>query len=91
MNKMTIEQLTTIPPFEFIICQNAEFEEQKALYSVTHKKVLVIGDYVHDKINEQIKGALATLDFLGVPYQTWNITVFRGSPFFTELGFIENE
>lgn len=41
-----------------VIYTNETFEEEQALYDVTNKKVLLKGDYYHDKIRSKISGYL---------------------------------
>lgn len=44
-----------------IIYVNDTFEEEKALYDLDEKEVLLKGDYYHDKIDYKISGYLLAL------------------------------
>ncbi|QJI52421.1 hypothetical protein [Psychrobacillus phage Perkons] len=46
----------------FIIYINDTFEEEKALYDLDKKEVILKGDYYHDKIDYQIMGYLLALE-----------------------------
>lgn len=44
-----------------IIYVNGIFEDEKALFDLDNNKVILHGDYYHDKIDEQIEGYLQAL------------------------------
>lgn len=44
-----------------IIYVNENFEEEKALFDKEETKVILKGDYYHDKIDERIEGYLEAL------------------------------
>lgn len=46
---------------KLIIYGNKHYEEEKALVDLDKKKVLLKGDYYHDKIDEKIEGYLQAL------------------------------
>jgi hypothetical protein len=56
---------------KFIIERNAHFEEEKRLVEVVGdtKNEIMIGDYYHDKISNQIDGFFIALDYLGIEYE----------------------
>jgi hypothetical protein len=45
-----------------IIYVNDSFEDERALFDLDNNKVLVMGDYYHDKIDEKIEGYLQALE-----------------------------
>ena len=45
-----------------VIYINETFEEEQAVYDVDNKKVLLKGDYYHDKISAKISGYLTAKD-----------------------------
>ena len=46
---------------DLVIYVNDNFEEEKALFDKNEKKVILLGDYYHDKIDERIEGYLEAL------------------------------
>lgn len=46
---------------DLIIYVNDNFEEEKALFDKKENKVILLGDYYHDKIDEKIEGYLEAL------------------------------
>ncbi len=46
---------------KLIIFANEHFEEEKALFDLEENRVVLKGDYYHDKINEKIEGYLQAL------------------------------
>jgi len=50
--------------FKFIIYINKHGEgDEKALYNINDKEVVMKGDYYHDKIDEKIEGFLKGLEY----------------------------
>jgi len=47
---------------KLVIYVNEDFEEERALFDLESKKVIVSGDYYHNKINERIEGYLQALN-----------------------------
>ncbi|MEC0031125.1 hypothetical protein CON01_00810 [Bacillus thuringiensis] len=47
---------------KLVIYVNENFEEEKALFDLEKKEVLLQGDYYHDKIDAKIEGYLLALD-----------------------------
>lgn len=46
---------------DLIIYVNSNFEEEKALFDREENKVILLGDYYHNKIDEMIEGYLKAL------------------------------
>jgi DNA-binding LacI/PurR family transcriptional regulator len=46
---------------KLIIYRNEDFEEEEALFDLESKRVIMSGDYYHNKINERINGYLQAL------------------------------
>jgi DNA-binding LacI/PurR family transcriptional regulator len=46
---------------ELIIYVNEKFEDERALFDLDKKKIILKGDYYHDKISEKIEGYLKAL------------------------------
>jgi DNA-binding LacI/PurR family transcriptional regulator len=44
-----------------IIYVNDNFEEERALFDLDREKVILVGDYYHDKIDKRIDGYLEAL------------------------------
>lgn len=47
---------------KLVIYTNSNFEEEKALFDIESKKVILYGDYYHDKIDEKIEGYIKALN-----------------------------
>lgn len=47
---------------ELIIYVNENFEEEKALFDLEEEKLILSGDYYHDKIDGKIEGYLKALE-----------------------------
>jgi hypothetical protein len=45
-----------------IIYINEHFEDERALFDLDNNKILLMGDYYHDKIDAKIEGYLLALD-----------------------------
>lgn len=70
---------------------NAEFEDEKALVLKigSETKVLVKGDYYHNKIEERIGGFLDGLNFAGVEYgfDSSDIYINHKDKLYSVIGF----
>ena len=74
---------------KFIVFRNETFEEEKALVEIVGdmRKIIVKGDYYHDKIDEKIEGFFLALDYLDVEYNLEELSLSSGTPLFEELEF----
>lgn len=73
-----------------IIYVNETFEEEKALYDLDEKKLIVMGDYYHDKIDHVIDGYLLAKE-IGDDECVPEEFIGKHHPMFRELKFYDND
>lgn len=70
---------------------NGTYEDEIALVEITEvrEKVIMYGDYYHDKIYEKIEGFFRGLEYCGVEYKEKNKSeeIFPDNPMFSAIGF----
>ncbi len=77
---------------ELIIYTNDHYEEEKALVDLVDKKVILKGDYYHDKISHQIEGYLKALRDYGIyGIETKRENIDSAHELYNELGFYNEE
>lgn len=72
----------------FINYTNETYKEQCALVEVPSNKVLLMGDYYHDKIDETIAGFLDGVQYCGFKTEVTSKTIGPKDPLFDIIGFI---
>ena len=65
---------------------NDTFEEEKALLD-SNNKILLMGDYYHNKIDELIKGLILGLQYCGNEVKVDNIRITPEDLMFDIIGF----
>lgn len=69
---------------DLVIYVNGTFEEEQALYDKEKGKIVMKGDYYHDKIGFKIEGYLEAKD---ISVDVEEIFVYPNEKLFGELGF----
>lgn len=68
---------------------NGTFDEEMAL--VIDNKVVLNGDYYHDKISETISGFIQGLEYCGHEVEVEEMTIHPDDPMFDTIGFYNEE
>lgn len=71
-----------------IIYINEEFEDEKALYHLDEKQVLLKGDQYHDQIRGKIDGYLEALEDFGIHEEEVDeVWIDKNHEHFKQIGF----
>lgn len=76
---------------EFITLRNECYEDEAALYSKTYDKIILRGDYYHDKIEEKIEGFLLGLQYAGFDVISTSEQINESSDLFKRCNFYVEE
>ena len=67
---------------------NADDEDEQCLFDLTNNKIMLKGDYYHDKISEEIEGYLCALKDFNIEFELEESElVYTNSSLFKTLGF----
>lgn len=74
---------------DLAIYKNGTWEEEKALWDCKFNKLIMKGDYYHDKIDEHIDGFLDGLSYCDVKFKVSHINLKPDNYRFEELDFYD--
>lgn len=71
---------------------NATYEEEECLYDLTNDRVLLEGDYYHDKISYKIDAYIKALEDFEIDFELEDYEgLLPSNPLFEIIGFYNDE